>query len=274
MAPALLAALGQNDAALYASSDDALDMLERGDATLAYNVLESYTATASNAAPRWPSSTRATTSLMLSRAALIPRQAPRPDLGAMFRSRCRRAASTIAQAFGMRPVGDSVVPAARRPLGWACAAELQDALKKRHFLTCGGGGRRRGRQAPACCPRKRRAANGTPGRRRPAAVRSGGQLVELHLPFCITSGMCSPRPSRQDTSRSGLPSTTSMSAQAPGAMTPSLPSIPSTPRVYLRGAGADGRRATPARRRNSSLQAVRRAQQVGAEAHRRTPASR
>ena len=61
MAPALLAALGQNDAALYASSDDALDMLERGDATLAYNVLESYTRHRIERGAPLASSTRATT---------------------------------------------------------------------------------------------------------------------------------------------------------------------------------------------------------------------
>ena len=42
MAPALLAA-PERTTRRRTSSDDALDMLERGDATLAYNVLESYT---------------------------------------------------------------------------------------------------------------------------------------------------------------------------------------------------------------------------------------
>ena len=70
-------------------------MLERGDATLAYNVLESYTRhRIERGAPLAVIYPRDYT-LMLSRAALIPRQAPRPDLGAMFSTTCcRRAAST------------------------------------------------------------------------------------------------------------------------------------------------------------------------------------
>lgn len=138
MAPALLAALGQNGAALYASSDDALDMLERGDAMLAYNVLESYTRhRIERGAPLAVIYPRDYT-LMLSRAALIPRQAPRPDLGAMFLDYLLspRGQHMIAQASGMRPVGDSVVPAAGvRPLGLGVGLLVyQDALKKRHFL--------------------------------------------------------------------------------------------------------------------------------------------
>ena len=43
MAPALLAALARTTRRCMPRPDDALDMLERGDATLAYNVLESYT---------------------------------------------------------------------------------------------------------------------------------------------------------------------------------------------------------------------------------------
>ena len=95
MAPALLAALGQNDAALYASSDDALDMLERGDATLAYNVLESYTRhRIERGAPLAVIYPRDYT-LMLSRAALIPRQAPRPTWARCSSTTCcRRAAGT------------------------------------------------------------------------------------------------------------------------------------------------------------------------------------
>ena len=154
MAPALLAALGQNDAALYASSDDALDMLERGDATLAYNVLESYTRhRIERGAPLAVIYPRDYT-LMLSRAALIPRQAPRPDLGAMFLDYLLspRGQHMIAQASGMRPVGDSVVPAAGvRPLGLGVGLLVyQDALKKRHFLTCGG--RRSGPPTRAASP--------------------------------------------------------------------------------------------------------------------------
>jgi iron(III) transport system substrate-binding protein len=43
MAGALLAELGRNRVAVHASTEDALDKLERGEITLAYNLLESYT---------------------------------------------------------------------------------------------------------------------------------------------------------------------------------------------------------------------------------------
>ena len=260
MAPALLAALGQNDAALYASSDDALDMLERGDATLAYNVLESYTRhRIERGAPLAVIYPRDYT-LMLSRAALIPRQAPRPDLGAMFLDYLLspRGQHMIAQASGMRPVGDSVVPAAGvRPLGLGVGLLVyQDALRSAISWTCGG--RRSGPPTRAASPSVLSSETPAPKERhtRPPApaVRSGGQLVELHLAVLHHQRDVLALPQQAGHVAQRVPSTTSMSAQAPGAMTPSLPSMPSTraPTCVALAITA-GAPNTSARRRNSSL---------------------
>ena len=76
--------------------------------------------------------------LMLSRSAIIPRQAPRADLGARFLDYLLspRGQDMLARQSGMRPVSASVVPAAGvRPvaLGVGLLVYL-DPLKKRHFL--------------------------------------------------------------------------------------------------------------------------------------------
>lgn len=75
---------------------------------------------------------------MLSRSAIIPRQAPRGDLGALFLDYLlsARGQDALARESGMRPVSASVVPAAGvRPvaLGVGLLVYL-DPLKKRHFL--------------------------------------------------------------------------------------------------------------------------------------------
>lgn len=138
MAGALLAAFGRNDVSIHESTEHALDKLESGDVTLAYNLLESYTRhRIANGAPLaiiYPQDY----TLMLSRSAIIPRQAPRGDLGALFLDYLlsARGQDALARESGMRPVSASVVPAAGvRPvaLGVGLLVYL-DPLKKRHFL--------------------------------------------------------------------------------------------------------------------------------------------
>ncbi|WBX89523.1 ABC transporter substrate-binding protein [Achromobacter mucicolens] len=138
MAGALLAAFGRNGVSIHESTEHALDKLESGEVTLAYNLLESYTRhRIDNGAPLaiiYPQDY----TLMLSRSAIIPRQAPRGDLGALFLDYLlsARGQDALARESGMRPVSASVVPAAGvRPvaLGVGLLVYL-DPLKKRHFL--------------------------------------------------------------------------------------------------------------------------------------------
>lgn len=143
LAGALLAAFGRNRVAVHESTEDALDKLQSGDITLAYNLLESYTrhriAQGAPLAVIYPQDY----TLMLSRTALIPRQAPRADLGARFLDYLlsARGQEMIARQSGMRPVAASIVPAAGVPaagvrpvaLGVGLLVYL-DPLKKRHFL--------------------------------------------------------------------------------------------------------------------------------------------
>ncbi len=138
MAGALLAAFGRNGVSIHESTEHALDKLESGEVTLAYNLLESYTRhRIDNGAPLaiiYPQDY----TLMLSRSAIIPRQAPRADLGALFLDYLlsARGQDALARESGMRPVSASVVPAAGvRPvaLGVGLLVYL-DPLKKRHFL--------------------------------------------------------------------------------------------------------------------------------------------
>lgn len=138
MAGALLAAFGRNGVSIHESTEHALDKLESGEVTLAYNLLESYTRhRIDNGAPLaiiYPQDY----TLMLSRSAIIPRQAARGDLGALFLDYLLspRGQDALARESGMRPVSASVVPAAGvRPvaLGVGLLVYL-DPLKKRHFL--------------------------------------------------------------------------------------------------------------------------------------------
>lgn len=138
MAGALLAAFGRNGVSIHESTEHALDKLESGEVTLAYNLLESYTRhRIDNGAPLaiiYPQDY----TLMLSRSAIIPRQAPRSDLGALFLDYLlsARGQDALARESGMRPVSASIVPAAGvRPvaLGVGLLVYL-DPLKKRHFL--------------------------------------------------------------------------------------------------------------------------------------------
>ncbi|MEN4917747.1 ABC transporter substrate-binding protein [Achromobacter spanius] len=138
MAGALLAALGRNGVAIHESTEHALDRLERGEITLAYNLLESYTrhriAQGAPLAIIYPQDY----TLMLSRSAIIPRQAPRGDLGALFLDYLLspRGQEMLARQSGMRPVSASVIPAAGvRPVGLGVGLLVYlDPLKKRHFL--------------------------------------------------------------------------------------------------------------------------------------------
>lgn len=138
MAGALLAALGRNGVAIHESTEHALDKLERGEITLAYNLLESYTLHRINQGAPLAIVYPQDYTLMLSRSAIIPKQAPRPDLGAMFLDYLLspRGQEMLAKESGMRPVSASVIPAAGvRPvaLGVGLLVYL-DTLKKRHFL--------------------------------------------------------------------------------------------------------------------------------------------
>ncbi|AUA59675.1 ABC-type thiamine transport system, periplasmic component [Achromobacter spanius] len=138
MAGALLAAFGRNGVTTHESTEDALDKLERGEITLAYNLLESYTRhRIDQGAPLgiiYPQDY----TLMLSRSAIIPKQAPRGDLGALLLDYLLspRGQEMLARQSGMRPVNASVVPAAGiRPMALGVGLLVYlDTLKKRHFL--------------------------------------------------------------------------------------------------------------------------------------------
>ncbi len=160
MAGALLAAFGRNRVAMHASTEHALDQLERGQTTLAYNLLESYTrhriARGAPLAIVYPQDY----TLMLSRSAIIPRQAPRPDLGAQFLDYLLspRGQQMVQEQSGMRPVNASVIAAAGvRPVGLGVGLLVYlDPLKKNTSWTCGV--RRSRRRPPVPRARRRRAA--------------------------------------------------------------------------------------------------------------------
>lgn len=138
MAGALLAAFGRNGVTVHESTEQALDRLQSGEITLAYNLLESYTRhRIERGAPLaivYPQDY----TLMLSRSAIIPRQAPRPDLGALFLDYLLspRGQEMLARQSGMRPVSASVIAAAGvRPVGLGVGLLVYlDPLKKQHFL--------------------------------------------------------------------------------------------------------------------------------------------
>lgn len=137
MAGALLAAFGRNGVAVHESTEDALDRLERGEVTLAYNLLESYTRHRIDQGAPLAIIYPQDYTLMLSRSAIIPRQAPRGDLGAVFLDYLlsARGQEMLARQSGMQPVSASVVPAAGvRPVALGVGLLVyQDTLKKRHF---------------------------------------------------------------------------------------------------------------------------------------------
>lgn len=138
MAGALLAALGRSGVTVHQSTEDALDKLERGDITLAYNLLESYTRHRIDQGAPLAIIYPQDYTLMLSRSAVIPKQAPRADLGALLLDYLlsARGQEMVARQSGMRPVSASVVPAAGvRPMGLGVGLLVYlDPLKKRHFL--------------------------------------------------------------------------------------------------------------------------------------------
>ena len=138
LAGALLAAFGRNRVAVHESTEDALDKLQRGDITLAYNLLESYTRHRIDQGAPLAIVYPQDYTLMLSRSAIIPRQAPRADLGARFLDYLLspRGQEMLSKQSGMRPVSASVIPAAGvRPVGLGVGLLVYlDPLKKRHFL--------------------------------------------------------------------------------------------------------------------------------------------
>lgn len=138
MAGALLAAFGRNGVSIHESTEDALDKLERGDITLAYNLLESYTRHRIDQGAPLAIIYPQDYTLMLSRSAIIPRQAPRGDLGALLLDYLLspRGQEMLAKQSGMRPVNASVIPAAGvRPMALGVGLLVYlDPLKKRHFL--------------------------------------------------------------------------------------------------------------------------------------------
>ncbi|GLK97332.1 periplasmic iron-binding protein [Achromobacter xylosoxidans] len=138
MAGALLAEMGRNRVAVHASTEDALDKLERGEITLAYNLLESYTRHRIDQGAPLAIVYPQDYTLMLSRSAIIPRQAPRADLGAKFLDYLlsARGQEMVARQSGMRPVSASANPQAGvRPVGLGVGLLVYlDPLKQRHFL--------------------------------------------------------------------------------------------------------------------------------------------
>ena len=138
MAGALLAAFGRNGVTTHESTEDALDKLERGEVTLAYNLLESYTRHRIDQGARLAIIYPQDYTLMLSRSAIIPKQAPRGDLGALLLDYLLspRGQDMLARQSGMRPVNASVIAEAGvRPMALGVGLLVYlDALKKRHFL--------------------------------------------------------------------------------------------------------------------------------------------
>ncbi|SAI21078.1 bifunctional protein two-component system sensor protein and solute-binding protein [Bordetella ansorpii] len=140
MAAALVAALGHNNVSLYASSDEGLDRLARGDVSLAYNMLESYTRHRIDEGAPLAIVYPQDYTLTLSRAALIPRQAPRPDLGGLMLDYLLSPRGQQAQARARQSGAHPADPAQARMAGVrplpldVGLLVYQDAQKKRHFL--------------------------------------------------------------------------------------------------------------------------------------------
>lgn len=140
MAGALLAAFGANGVMVEESADGTLDRLERGEIALAYNMLESYAQRRIAQGAPLAIVRPEDYTLVLSRAALIPRQAPRPDLAARFLDYLlsERGQQVIARESGMLtvrgPTAAQAGPAAR-PVGLGVGLLVYlDELKREYFL--------------------------------------------------------------------------------------------------------------------------------------------
>jgi len=140
MAGALLAAFGANGVVVAESADVTLDRLVAGEIALAYNTLESYAQRRIDDGAPLAIVRPEDYTLVLSRAAVIPRQAPRPDLGARFLDflLSEEGQQVIVQASGMLPVrgphAASAGPTAR-PVGLGVGLLVyQDTLKRGYFL--------------------------------------------------------------------------------------------------------------------------------------------
>lgn len=138
MAGALLAAFGRSNVIVSDSSDNMLDLLAQGKAAMAYNVLDSYAQKRIDRGTPLRIVYPDDYTLVLSHAALIPRQARRPDLAARFLDYLlsREGQAVIASESGMRPVRSGAAPVPRaRPVGLGVGLLVyQDPLKKAHFL--------------------------------------------------------------------------------------------------------------------------------------------
>lgn len=140
MAGALLSALGTNGVVVAESADTTLDRLVSGRIALAYNVLESYAQRRIDDGAPLAIVRPEDYTLVLSRAALIPRQAPRPDLAARFLDflLSEEGQQIIVSASGMLPVRGPAAAAAgpsARPVGLGVGLLVyQDALKRGYFL--------------------------------------------------------------------------------------------------------------------------------------------
>lgn len=141
MAGTLLSAFGANAVVVDSSADETLDRLARGEISLAYNVLESYALRRiADGAPLAVARPEDYT-LVVSRAAIIPKQARRPDLAAKFLDYLlsARGQHIIVRESAMLPVrplpGASTDGAPLRPvdLGVGLLVYL-DELKKSYFL--------------------------------------------------------------------------------------------------------------------------------------------
>ncbi|WP_165350006.1 MULTISPECIES: ABC transporter substrate-binding protein [unclassified Mesorhizobium] len=81
---ALVQSLGRADVALHCCSGEMLDKVEKGDVLIAYNVLGSYALARKQRGAPIEIVLPADYTLVLSRVAMIPREAKRPDLGGAF----------------------------------------------------------------------------------------------------------------------------------------------------------------------------------------------
>ncbi|GAA5231806.1 ABC transporter substrate-binding protein [Verticiella sediminum] len=141
MAGALLAALGSNRARVEESADATLDHLASGEIVLAYNMLESYAQRRIDDGAPIAVVRPADYTLVLSRAAVIPHQASRPDLGARFLDYLlsERGQHVIVRESGMLPVRASMQAAhalpSARPIGLGVGLLVYlDELKRGHFI--------------------------------------------------------------------------------------------------------------------------------------------
>lgn len=140
MAGALLSALGANGVVVAEAADVTLDRLERGEIALAYNVLESYAQRRIDDGAPLAIVRPEDYTLVLSRAALIPRRAPRPDLGRLFLDflLSEEGQRVIVRASGMLAVrgpGAASAGPTARPVGLGVGLLVyQDALKRSYFL--------------------------------------------------------------------------------------------------------------------------------------------